>query len=114
MVSDDPYQSESAAVLIVEDSFVGGFLRSALTQKGYEVVCAGADDALTMLGDPQKRVALLITNSPAPFSGFPQLPVLYLAAVPEPEPMRAFEHCRVLRKPFHPAQLFASIRELLP
>ena len=98
----------------MEDSDVGSFLRRTLIQGGYDVVCAGPDDARTLLSDPHQHVDLLITNMPAAFDGFPDVPILYLAAIPEPERMRPFHRCRALSKPFHRAQLFASIRELLP
>jgi hypothetical protein len=103
----------STSVLVVEDSFVGSFLRTALTQKGYEVVCAKAAEAIAILRDPKRSVGLLITNAPACFEGFPEVPMLYIAALPEAERMTPFHNCRALRKPFYPAQLFASIQELL-
>jgi hypothetical protein len=109
-----PSSQSASSVLIVEDNDVGSFIRRALAQRGYDVVCAAPDDALTLLCDPQRRVSLLITNTPAAFDGFPDLPLLYVAAIPEPERMRPFQRCRALRKPFLPAQLFASVRELLP
>jgi hypothetical protein len=55
----------------------------------------------------------VITNTPGLFAAFAeQVPVLYLAAIPEAGLTTRFRACRAIRKPFHPAQLLEAVEEL--
>jgi DNA-binding response OmpR family regulator len=107
-------QEKSGAILVVEDVFVRDFLRTTLSRRGYKVICAEAADALAVLREGPVRIDLLITNAPMSFAEFGDLPVLYLAACPDPSALQCFRRCLALRKPFHPKQLLSHIAQLLP
>jgi hypothetical protein len=77
------------------------------------VICADQHDACTFLREGLEKVNLLITNTPAAFAEFGDLPVLYLAALPDPAAIQPFRRCAALRKPFHPTQLLNHIAQLL-
>ena len=66
-----------------------------------------------MLSSDTEQVDLIITNSPKDFLRFADhVPLLYIAAAPDPELASRFLWCRVLQKPFHPDQLVAAVRDL--
>jgi hypothetical protein len=66
-----------------------------------------------MLRSSAHQVDLVITNSPRDFLAFAgSLPILYMAAAPDLELASRFLCCQVLRKPFHPDQLLALIKDL--
>jgi|SRR5215471_15077730 hypothetical protein len=99
-------------IVIVEDSLVRNFLRAALQRHGYLSVCASSDEAANILRSG--RATLLITNSPAQFSEFGAVvPLLYLAAFPEPSAAASFDHWVALPKPFQNAALVHAVRQLL-
>ena len=101
-------------ILIVEDPFVSGFLRSVLRRKGYHVAIVDRGRAALMLRDESMPLSLLITNDPAAFTEFCQrIPLLYVAAVPDAEAASLFPANRSLRKPFRPEELVASVEQLL-
>ena len=85
-----------------------------LTQRGYRVICAGAKPARTLLEADRASVQLLITNKPLEFAAFSDLPVVYLAASPDPAALVPFVYCRALAKPFHPRRLMECVAQLLP
>ena len=88
------------------------FLRAALERLGCRVICASPVQAVDRLraGD----VDLLITNTPGAFAEFGELvPLLYIAAFPEPSEAAAFRRWTSLRKPFQTAELTAAIERLL-
>src|SRR5947208_17195446 len=89
----EPSHSVSPMILVVEDAFVSGFLKTALAQKGYLVICAERAGAVTLLRN-SPAIDLLITNIPAAFAECPGLPVLYIAASPELKQIRWFRSCR--------------------
>lgn len=98
---------------MVEDPLVQKFLRSVLFRSGYQVVEASPGTALSLVAGCQEDVRLVITNTPAVF-----LPVadrilmLYVAACPDYVLAVRFPTCRVLRKPFHPADLLRAVEDL--
>jgi hypothetical protein len=102
-----------ARILVVEDQFVGAFLRSLLKSRKYDVVLATAAGARVILQADPACVDLLMTNTPLEFTFFPELPLLYLAANPVPEAIEGFTRALALSKPFHPRDLFDCIRRLL-
>ena len=60
------------------------------------------------------NVDLLITNTPATFAEFGQMvPLLYLAAFPDPEAAADFERWLALSKPFQTTQLLVQAGCLL-
>jgi hypothetical protein len=89
------------------------FLRSLLVPRNYEVILASQRVARTMLLEGTGSLDLLITNSPREFAAMPDMPLLYLSASPEPEAIQGFARASYLAKPFHPRDLFESIRRLL-
>src|SRR5438094_8608264 len=109
-----PTEASSGVVVVVEDPFVRNFLRSVLERQGYEVLSGGVWHGLAALRDGSREVQLLITNRPSAFTEFAdRVPLLYLAALPDPSLVSPYRDSRVLSKPFHPHQLLASVQELL-
>lgn len=102
-------------VLVVEDPLIQRFVGGIFKHEGRQVVEVDRDGALRILRAGDSPVALMITNQPARFLEFADtLPVLYIAASPDPVLAERFRHCRMLRKPFAPAELMACARELVP
>jgi len=100
-------------ILLVEDAVVCGFLRTALTRMGHQAFWASPADGRRLLQE-NPAINLLITNAPQRFSEFGDVPVLYLAACPDPNAVGAFRRKVILRKPFTPVQLSEALRQLLP
>jgi hypothetical protein len=104
---------DSGRVLIVEDLLVRRLIEGILARGGIAAVHAEPRRALALLEEPND-FALLITNSPQWFAGHgTDIPLLYLAASPDPEWLAKFRRCRALNKPFHPQELLELTRELL-
>jgi len=109
-----PPRPNSGAIVVVEDPFVSGFLRNVLQRKGYCVLPMAAGEGLDLLRSGDSGIGLLITNLPAAFTEFAErVPLLYLAAFPDPKVASAFRASRLLRKPFHPEQLLTFVEQLL-
>jgi len=101
-------------ILIVEDPFVTGFLRSVLEKNGFSVVCARPEPALDLLRSGQMRCELLITNRPSPFAEVGErMPLLYLSACPDPDQVSSFRTWLSLTKPFPPRELLEAVGDLL-
>ena len=99
---------------MIEDPFITNFIRSLLATGGYSVVTAEPHHGLNILRSGAVEVDLLITNSPGMFSEVGErIPVLYLAAVPDPDEVAGFRISRTLRKPFRPRQLLETVRQLI-
>jgi hypothetical protein len=97
----------SLRILIAEDPLITTFLRTILERHGHQV----------MTGEPMRnrgmQPQLVITNRPEdflPFAG--TLPMLYIAASPDPAMALRFSNCRVLCKPFRNADLLEAVDEL--
>ena len=104
----------SATVLVAEDPFIVGFLKSCLSRYGYRVIGGDSNFAMNILRSGEPRVDVLITNQPENFAdSAARMPLLYIAAFPEPARASAFPRCRMLRKPFHPQQMLAALAGLL-
>ena len=104
----------SGVILVVEDPFVRSFLRTVLERHGYKVLPGDVRHGLAALRDRNQEVRLLITNVPAAFTEFAsRVPLLYLAALPDPSLASRYRNSRVLSKPFHPGDLLALVQELL-
>jgi hypothetical protein len=104
----------NTTILVVEEQFVSEFLRTVLIHRGYQVICTRPGNARALLRHDRASVHVLVTNVPLDFAAFPDLPVLYVAASPDPEVACGFEHCVSLRKPFQARQLYDCIEQLLP
>jgi hypothetical protein len=99
-------------ILVVEDAFVSNLLRAILQRAGHCVTCESAAEASGRLRSG--NVDLLITNTPATFAEFGRtVPLLYLAAFPNPEAAADFERWLALRKPFQTTELLAQTGRLL-
>lgn len=105
---------DSRRVLVVEDPLVRRLIHGILTRGGYTVVQAEPRLAFELLRDPAEKFALLITNQPYLFFDFAaSIPVLYVAAAPEPAWIVRLPRCRALHKPFRPQELIELTRELV-
>lgn len=104
----------AASILVIEDRMVSNLVCAVLRKQGYVVTAVDAAAAMARIQSPGSRVELLITNSPGPFLDFSdQIPMLYLTSSPDPDLQSAFRACRVVRKPFAPAELVDAVRELM-
>src|SRR6266496_4452894 len=91
-------------IVVVEDVFVRSFLRAALERMGHHVRCATPAEAVRLL--ESGAIDLLVTNTPGEFSQFgATVPLLYIAAFPDPVAAAAFQRWLPLRKPFPAAEL---------
>ena len=101
-------------IVVVEDPMVSGFLCSVLTRKGYPVIPLGLSDGRALLRSADARIGLLITNQPAVFTEFAgRVPLLYVAAFPDPAVASPFLVSLMLRKPFLPEQLLSCVEQLV-
>jgi DNA-binding response OmpR family regulator len=101
------------SIVVVEDPFIQKYVRDLLARYGYRVLKSDAGAVAGMLRSAVDPVDLVITNSPRDFLTFADsLPILYMAAAPDLELASRFLCCQVLRKPFHPDQLLACVKEL--
>ena len=84
-----------------------------LQRRGHEVTISDPERAGQMLGAGTIRAHIVITNRPEPFRPLAKtLPILYIAANPDPEVARDFPVCRILRKPFRNEDLLDAVEEL--
>lgn len=100
-------------VLMVEDPFICTYIRNVLSRHGFACVEAGLRHAAEILADGTQHVSLLITNRPEqflPFAG--SIPLLYVAAFPDPVLAARFSPCLTLAKPFHNAELVDAVAQL--
>ena len=103
----------SARILVAEDPFVSKFLRAVLQRHGHNVVTGEAAQASELLRAGSVIANVVITNQPEaflPLAG--TLPLIYIAANPDPELASRFPTCRVLRKPFRNDELLEAVKEL--
>ena len=101
-------------ILVVEDQSVSDFLRSLLSHQGFQVTCANLTVARELLRKDRNKVDVLITNRPLEFTATLDVPVLYLAACPDPRALTNFRRATFLAKPFDPRTLLECLRRLLP
>lgn len=100
-------------VAVIEDPFIRKLLRDILTRHGYRVVEYSAQRAVEHLRAGSEHVNLVITNAPAELLPVAQeVPLLYLAAAPDPDLAACFPACRCVRKPFQSEHLLSAVREL--
>lgn len=106
-------QSTSAVILVVEDPFVSSFLRTILQRRGHKVIVGEPDRVSGLLRDGRLEALVVITNRPEAFLPLADtLPMLYIAANPDPALAIQFPICRVLRKPFRNDDLLEAVEEL--
>jgi DNA-binding response OmpR family regulator len=100
-------------IAVIEDPFIRRLLRDILKKYGYRVVEASAAEAVEALRSGVHNFRLVITNSPSDFLPFAaEVPLLYLAADPDPDLAARFTHCRALQKPFVARELVEAVRDL--
>ncbi len=105
--------SAQGIVAVIEDPFIRKLLRDILTKHGYRVIEYSKRQAVELLQSGFEQVRLIITNTPEDFLAFAAvLPLLYLAAAPDPELAACFRKCRCLRKPFSQEELLAGVADL--
>ena len=111
--SAEPLRAESGPIVVVEDPQIQKLIQGLLGRSGYHAQAAEQDYRRTLL-EGGRLPSVLITNQPSLFLAFAdELPLLYLAAMPDPQLASMFRRCRVLRKPFHAAELLASVDQLI-
>jgi len=99
-------------IVVVEDVFVRKFLRAALERMGHVVICAMPAEALRLIHGGE--VDLLVTNAPYDFAEVGEvIPLLYVAAFPDPAAAAGFRRWVPLRKPFQTGELSTAIEHLL-
>jgi hypothetical protein len=107
------HSAKAQSVLVVEDPLVCKLIGGILQRVGYHVTEAELRCGIGHLRNQVERFSLLITNSPAAFLEFAEaVPVIYVAAIPDPEIARRFRRCAMLSKPFLPSRLVELAREM--
>jgi len=110
-----PSKTAPGYVLVVEDPAIRRFVGGILKRHGHLVVEAELEEAQRTLRHDEGAVALLITNVPTYFLEFAEtVPLIYIAAFPDPALARRFRRCHMLHKPFNPSDLVANAAELAP
>ncbi len=127
-------QTLATTVLVVDDEpALANLAKITLEAGGYEVLTASdGRQALELCADLKDRVDLLLTDMNMPrMNGaelacslvelLPGLPVVFMTgdhtATPKLEMLvrhGPFSDCRIIRKPFTPAQLLEEVNHLIP
>ncbi|MCL5746420.1 MAG: response regulator [Acidobacteria bacterium] len=98
-------------ILVVECAEIRALLRLMLEREGYRVLQSDTEHAAAVLKQEENEIHALITNTPQLFLRFASLPILYIAAIPDPE---ITPYCTaVLRKPFTCRALAESVEKVL-
>jgi len=109
----EPNGADRRPIVVVEDPQIQKLIQGLLGRSGYQAQAAAQDYCQTLL-EGGSLPSVLITNQPSLFLAFAEeLPLLYVAALPDPRLASMFRHCRVLRKPFHVSELVASVDQLI-
>lgn len=100
-------------VAVIEDPFIRKLLRDILTRHGYRIVESTARQVGDLLRTGVGHIDMVITNTPGELLEFAgELPVLYLAACPDPDLAARFRCCRAVKKPFLAERLLTALAEL--
>lgn len=104
--------ADARQIVVVEDVFVRTFLKAALERLGHTVTCASPAEATQLI--ESGKADLLVTNTPSVFAKCGALvPLLYMAAFPDPAEASAFLTWLPLRKPFQTSELIMLVERLL-
>jgi hypothetical protein len=102
-----------ATILVAEDPLINTFLRVVLQRHGHKVVAGNPAQANDLIRRGSVKPDLVVTNKPEAFLSFADtLPLVYIAATPDPALALQFHACRVLRKPFRNEDLLEAVDEL--
>jgi hypothetical protein len=108
-----PLGADRRPIVVVEDPQIQKLIQGLLGRGGYQAQAAAQDYRQTLL-EGGSLPSVLITNQPSLFLAFAdELPLLYVAAMPDPRLASMFRRCRVLRKPFRASELVASVHQLI-
>ena len=100
-------------VAVAEDPFIRRYVRALLARHGFQIVENDTRLTRKLMESGELKPDLLITNEPGSFTGFGEdLPVVYLAAAPDPALVEPFRLSRMVRKPFLAEQLLQAVNEL--
>ena len=109
----EPVGADRRPIVVVEDPQIQKLIQGLLGRSGYQAQAAAQDYCQTLL-EGGSLPSVLITNQPSLFLAFAdELPLLYVAAMPDPRLAAMFRRCRVLRKPFQASELVASVDQLI-
>lgn len=101
------------SLVVVEDPLVSNLVRAVLRKQGYSIILADPAEVERLLRGPEPFTGILVTNSPGSFAEFAgAIRLLYLSSFPDPRIEAFFQSCRVVRKPFAPAELVRAVEEL--
>jgi len=101
-------------ITVTEDPYIRRFLADVLKRRGYKVIGADPTHTIEMIRSGDETVDLVITNTPVEFASVAdKVPMLYIAAIPDPDMGSRFPSFRALKKPFLPEQLFTAVKELI-
>jgi hypothetical protein len=109
----EPPGAVNRTIVVVEDPQIQRLIQGLLGRSGLQACIAERNYRQRLLeGSPLPGV--LITNQPSLFLAFAdEVPLLYIAAMPDTQLASMFRRCRVLRKPFQASDLLASVDQLL-
>ena len=108
-----PPTTHECTVAVAEDPFVRRYVRALLTRHGFRIVENDSRLTRKLLESGELTPDILITNEPGTFAGFAAfLPIVYLAAAPDPKLVESFKFSRMVRKPFLAEQLLQALNEL--
>jgi hypothetical protein len=107
-----PSQQEFT-IAVAEDPFVRRYVRALLVKHGFQIVENDTWSTRKLMEKGELKPDVLITNDPDTFAGIAShVPLVYLAAAPDPSRAEPFRQCRMLRKPFQAQQLLEALGEL--
>jgi DNA-binding response OmpR family regulator len=106
-------ETQQESLVVVEDPQISNLVRAVLRRRGYRVIAVEPARVLVLLRGREPFTGILVTNSPAAFLEFADaVRLLYLSSLPDPRMEALFLSCRVVRKPFAPAELVRAVEEL--
>lgn len=108
-----PPTPSDRTIAVAEDPFVRRYVRALLVKHGFQIVENDTRQTRKLMESGELKPDVLITNDPDTFAGFAdRVPLVYLAAAPDPARVRSFRLSRILRKPFEAEQLLRALGEL--
>lgn len=123
-IHEDPDPGILNILIVDDDPHVRALIGGKLRASGHDVVEAESGDAaLPLLERGGFEVLVTDISMPGALDGWaladrarsihPRIPVVYVSGGPQ-DPDRRLELSLYLRKPFHPDELVAAVRQLAP